>query len=82
MVLPSVLEICPFCTTFPFIEAMMNTKIKTTINYHDKATEYIQSGVKKDAEVICLAKWNDRKGAAQGAMLCMEEKSMEGSLFP
>lgn len=82
MVLPSVPEISPFCTTFPFLKAMMNTKIKTTINYHNKAIEYMGSGRKKDAEVICLATWNDRKGAVQRAMLCMEEKSMEGSLFP
>lgn len=42
MVLPSVPEIHPFCTTFSFIKAMINTKIKTIINYHNKAIEYIR----------------------------------------
>lgn len=74
MVLPSVPEIDPFCTTFSFIKAMINTKIKTIINYHNKAIEYIRGWVKKDAEVIYLAEWNDGKGALQGATLWMEEK--------
>lgn len=74
MVLPSVPEIHPFCTTFSFIKAMINTKIKSIINYHNKAIEYIRDWVKKDAEVICVAKWNDGKEALQGVTLCMEEK--------
>lgn len=72
----------PFLYYLSIYQGHDEYKTKTIINYHNKAIEYIRSWVKKDAEVICLAKWNDRKGAVQGAMLRMEEKSMEGSLFP